>query len=407
MSLADTPENAAFREEARAWISANAPRHLDAALEAASLGALELDDIPVAEQKAWQKLKADAGWACLAWPHGYGGRGATPTQRIVWHEEEGRYARLSALFHNGQGMCAPTLMAHAAEAQKAALLPRIASGEDVWCQLFSEPAAGSDLAGLRTRAKRDGDGWRIDGQKAWTSGAQHAQYGLLIARSDPHAPKHKGLTAFFLDMRSPGVEVRPLRQMNNRRDFNEVFFSGVRIPDEQRLGEVGDGWRVALTTLMNERLSIGLEMPTGFEALFEFCRASEMLGDPRVCARVAQFAVEARGLRNFVRGSLATLARGETPGPENSVTKLAAGRLMQEIAAFALDLQGQRGMLVRREDAPCAGAFQEMLLRAPATRVEGGTDEILRTIIGERVLGLPADTRVDKDIPFSAIGGGA
>jgi alkylation response protein AidB-like acyl-CoA dehydrogenase len=406
----DDEAAAGFRAAARAWVQANAPWDIKAAIDRSPPGALEIDDDLISAQKAWQKKKSEAGWACLHWPRVHGGRGATPLERIIWRQEEGSFARLSSLFHNGQTMGAPTLMDYAGDAQKAALLPKIASGEQVWCQLFSEPSAGSDLAGLRTRARRDGDRWVIDGQKIWTSHGQDADFGILIARSDFEAPKHKGLTAFFIDMHAPGVEARPIRQMNDQSGFAEVFFTDLIIPDAQRLGEVGEGWKVALTMLSHERLAIGLEMPTGYDELFEYCAGLTLssgpaLEDPGVVSRLAGFEQRASGLHNFMLGSMARFARGELPGPENSIVKLAAGRMMQDIAAFALDLQDEAGILVGADEKGFAGRFQGMLLRAPATRIEGGSDQILRNVIAEHVLGMPPDLRVDKDRPFSQIAG--
>jgi acyl-CoA dehydrogenase len=289
-------------------------------------------------------------------------------------------------------------------------LPPLAAGEEIWCQLFSEPAGGSDLAGLRTRAEPASDGsgdWIINGSKIWTSGAQSSQWGLLITRTDPNVPKHKGLTMFFLSMSTPGVEVRPIKQANGDSGFNEVFFNDVRIPDAQRLGAVGQGWEVSLTTLMNERLSIGSGMSTGFPELFRFCMEAEFDGAPAVDdaavrSRLAQFAVKQSGLKYTGMRALTALSKGQTPGPENSIGKLVAGATMQELAMFALDLQGQAGV-VRDDDAPMDGRFQAMLLRSPATRIEGGSDEILRNIIAERVLGLPGDIRVDKNVAFKDI----
>lgn len=409
MNFDDTPEEAAFRAEARAWISANAPHELKDDLENAGFGGLNLSGVdPMQAMKAWQKKKYDAGWACLHWPKEYGGRGATPIERVIWGQEEGVYGKLSGTFIIGHGMCGPTLMAWASEEQKRQYLNPMAAGEDIWCQLFSEPAGGSDLAGLRTRAVKDGDDWVINGQKIWTSGAQHCQYGILITRTDPTVPKHKGLTMFFLDMKSPGVEIRPIKQVNGASGFNEVYFTDVRIPDSQRLGGVGQGWQVSLTTLMNERLSIGSGMPTGFEELFDFaCRLDTGEGvavdDKAVRSKLADWACRASGLKYTGMRAISALSRGETPGPENSIGKLVAGATMQDIATFALDLMGQYGAVSDPEMASAQSRFQAMLLRSPATRVEGGTDEILRNIIAERVLGLPADVRVDKDVPFEKI----
>ncbi len=412
MNFDDTPEEAAFRAQARAWLDANAPKELEAELKQATFGSNPIRSVdPMVASKAWQKKKADAGWACLHWPKAYGGRGATPIERVIWGQEEGPYSVLSGVFLIGHGMCGPTLMEWASEEQKRTLLSAMASGEEIWCQLFSEPAGGSDLAGLRTRAEPANDGsgdWIVNGQKIWTSGAQHCDYGILITRTDPGVPKHKGLTMFFLDMRSPGVEIRPIKQANGQSGFNEVYFTDVRIPDAQRLGAVGNGWAVSLTTLMNERLSIGSGMPTGYPELFDFCMNMQLedgpaVDNPMVRSRLAQYAVKASGLKYTGMRAISALSRGETPGPENSIGKLVAGASMQELAMFALDLQGQAGVLSDPAQSEAMGRFQAMLLRTPATRVEGGTDEILRNIIAERVLGLPGDIRVDKDVAFKDI----
>jgi alkylation response protein AidB-like acyl-CoA dehydrogenase len=411
MNFDDTPEEAAFRQEARSWIDANAPKHLHDALANAGFGTGPQGFDVMAEAKAWQKKKSDAGWACLHWPKAYGGRGATPIERVIWGQEEGVYASLAGAFIIGHGMCGPTVMAFATEEQKRRYLPPLAAGEEIWCQLFSEPAGGSDLAGLRTKAEpaEDGSGdWIINGQKIWTSGAHYSDMAILITRTDPNVPKHKGLTMFFLSMKNPGIEVRPIKQANGQSGFNEVYFTDVRIPDAQRLGAVNDGWKVSLTTLMNERLSIGAGMTTGFAELFDLCARIETpdglaIDDRAVRSRLATWATRASGLKYTGFRAISALSRGETPGPENSIGKLVAGATMQDIAAYALDLQGQAGVMVDPEIAAAVGRFQAMLMRSPATRVEGGTDEILRNIIAERVLGLPADIRVDKDVPFNQI----
>ena len=409
MNFDDTPQEAAFRAEARAWIAANAPHELHDDLAALGFGSSARNRATSLDaSKAWQKKKFDAGWACLHWPRDYGGRGATPIERVIWGQEEGVYGKLSGVFIIGHGMCGPTVMAYADEATKRRLLPPLASGENIWCQLFSEPAGGSDLAGLRTRAEKDGDGWVINGQKIWTSGAQHSDYGLLITRTDPTVPKHKGLTMFWIDMKSPGVEVRPIKQANGASEFNEVYFTDLRVPDSQRLGAVGDGWKVSLTTLMNERLAIGGSMATGFSELFEFCTRIETeaglaIDDRAVRSRLADWAVKTSGLRYTGMRAQSAISKGENPGPENSIGKLVAGSMMQEIAMFALDLQAEGGAIADPELAAFGARFQAMLARSPATRIEGGSDEILRNIIAERVLGLPADIRVDKDVPFNKI----
>lgn len=411
MNFDDTPAEAAFRAEIRSWIDGNAPHHLAPELSRATFGhSGVISEDPIAAARAWQRKKYEAGYACLAWPREYGGGGRGPIERILWMQEEGPYSALSRLYNITHGMCGPTMMAWADDPTRRRLIPEMARGDAIWCQLFSEPAAGSDLAGLRTRAERTADEqhWVVNGQKIWTSLAHEAGYGLLLARTDPDAPKHKGLTMFYLDMRTPGIDVRPIRQANGQLHFNEVFFDDVAIPDSQRLGDVGQGWQVSLTTLMNERLSIGSGMPTGFQELFDYCRTTFCEGAPlsdqgAVRLQLADFAIRDSGLRFTAMRAMTALSRGEMPGPENSIGKLVAGSTMQELAAFAMDLQGERGLLTSPEESAAMGKFQAMLLRAPGTRIEGGTDEILRNIIAERVLGLPAEHRVDKNVPFKDI----
>ncbi|MGV2981299.1 acyl-CoA dehydrogenase [Camelimonas sp. ID_303_24] len=409
MNFDDTPEEAKFRAEVRAWISANAPHDLDEDLKKSGLAGLRLPgrDIMV-ESKAWQKKKADAGWAVPHWPKEYGGRGVTPIERVIWQQEEGLYNQLAQPFAIGQGMCGPTVMAYASEDLKRKYLPKLASGEEIWCQLFSEPAGGSDVAALRTRAeKADGsDEWVINGQKIWTSGAQYSDYGILLTRTDPNVPKHAGLTMFIVDMKAPGVEVRPIHQMNGGRGFNEVFFENVRINDSHRLGAVNDGWNVALTTLMNERMSIGSRLATGFPEIFSFVADFQLPDGPAidnaaVRAKLADWAVKSSGLRYTAFRAISSLSKGERPGPENSIGKLVAGVMTQDIAKYAMELEAEAGLLTSQEDAPAAALFQNMVMNTPGMRIAGGTDEILRNIIAERVLGLPGDVRVDKNVPFN------
>jgi len=409
MNFDDTPQEAEFRARVRSWLAANVPTGLKGELDLSGFGHLHLHSVDrIAAAKAWQKKKFDAGWAALRWPTEYGGAGADPIEQVIWNEEEGVYGKLADPFAIGLGMCGPTVMAWASEAQKRELLPRLAAGEDIWCQLFSEPVAGSDLAGIRTKAVRDGDQWAINGQKIWTSGAHDADWGLLITRTDPTVLKHRGLTMFFVDMKSTGIEVRPIRQMNEESVFNEVYFTDFRISDGQRLGDVGQGWTVALTTLMNERMTLGGLMATGVPQLLDLCTTLETenglaIDDPQVRSQLAKFAIKASGLQYSAFRSISALSRGQEPGPENSISKLVAGQTMQDVARFGLNLQGEAGLLQDPEYAPDRARFQELLMRSPATRVEGGTDEILRNIIAERVLGLPADIRADKGLPFDKI----
>ena len=409
MNFDDTPQEAAFRKEARSWIDANAPKELENELSRPSVGRIKLEHMDIiTASKAWQKKKAQAGWACLHWPKEYGGRGAAPIERVIWQQEEGVYDKLSGVFLIGQGMCGPTMMAYASEDQKRRYLPPLASGEEIWCQLFSEPSAGSDVAGLRTRAEKKGDDWIINGQKIWTTGAHYSDYGILLTRTDSGVPKHKGLTMFFLDMKSPGVLVKPIKQANGQQEFNEVYFTDVKIPDAQRLGAVGDGWNVSLTTLMNERMSIGARVSTGFPEMFAFCSSlvtenGPAIEDRAVRSKLANWAVRNSGLKYTSYRSISALSRGERPGPENSIGKLVAGSMLQDMAMFATDLEGGAGVLTDPALAEAAGQFQSMLLRSPSDRIAGGTDEILRNIIAERVLGLPGDIRVDKDLPFNQV----
>ncbi|MEO8298932.1 MAG: acyl-CoA dehydrogenase family protein [Burkholderiales bacterium] len=408
MDFQDTPREAEFRAKARAWIAVNAPQELHDELARAPFGHIDLvGRSALAASKDWHRRKAAGGWACLTWPRDYGGQGASAIDNVIWHQEEGVYSKLAGPFMVAQGSFGPTLIAWGSEAQKQVHLPRIVAGEEVWCQLFSEPGAGSDLAGVRTRAVPDGEGWLINGQKMWSSGAHEADFGVLLVRTNPDVPKHKGLTMFLLDMHAPGVEVRPIRQITNQSHVNEVYMTDVRLADAHRLGPVDKGWQVALTMLMNERNSIGNQMQTGFEEVFSLAARLPQgdgvaLDDPAVVSRLAELAARANGLKYTNYRIQTALSQGDEPGPELSIMKLVAASTMQEAAMFALDLQGPAGMVMdMTEDGD--DLFQMMLLRSAGARIEGGTDEIMRTIIAERVLGLPQDMRADKDVPFSAI----
>ena len=398
MDFNDTAEEAAFRAEVRAWLGANAPSKDELA---------GLDDVQAA--KLWQKRKYDAGWACIRWPSEYGGRGASAIEQVIWNQEEAKFATPGSVFAIGQGMAAPTLMAWASEEHKRKHLPPLASGEHIWCQLFSEPAGGSDLAALRTRAEKDGDEWVINGQKIWTSGAHYSDYGILVVRTDPDVPKHKGLSYFFLDMRSPGIDIRPIKQISGGANFNEVYFTNVRVPDDQRLGAVGQGWQVALTTLMNERMAIGGGGGgMGFRQVFNLARSVEKDGAPaiedaHVRSKLATWYAQEAGLKYTGYRALSALSRGETPGPENSIGKLVAASKTQDMASFAMDLLELSGAMTDPQHAEAYGLFQNAFMAAPGGRIAGGSDEIMRNILAERVLGLPQDVRVDKGIPFSEV----
>ena len=402
MDFSDTPAEAAFRAEARAWLEANQPTEEDLA---------GLDGLQQA--KLWQKRKFDAGWACIRWPKEYGGRGASAIEQVIWNQEEARTGTTFGVFGIGQGMAAPTLMSWATEEQKLEHLPPLASGEHIWCQLFSEPAGGSDLAALRTNAVKDGDEWVINGQKIWTTGAHFSDYAILVLRTDPNVPKHKGLTYFFLDMKSPGIEVKPIKQISGDSGFNEVYFTDVRVSDAQRLGAVGQGWQVALTTLMNERAAIGAGGGgAGFRQLFDLATRVQIddrpaIEDRSVRAKLANWYVQEAGLRYTGYRSLTALSRGELPGPENSIGKYVGASKGQDMASFAMDLLAMSGTITDPEFADAAGLFQDAYMGAPGGRIAGGTDEIMLNILAERVLGLPQDVRVDKGIPFNEVPTGA
>jgi acyl-CoA dehydrogenase len=391
MDLNDTPGEAAFRARARAFLQAHAMSPLP--------GAAPDDPQVVGTAKVWQACKKDNGWACLTWPEEYGGRGLSPIEQVIWNQEEARYNTPPNLFVVGIGMLGPAIMAHGTVEQKARYLPPMARGDEIWCQLFSEPAAGSDLAGLRTAAVRDGDDWVINGQKIWTTFAKLSEWGVIVARTDRAVSKHAGLTCFIVNMRSPGIEVRAIRQIDGRADFNEVFFTDCRVPNANRLDAIGNGWAVARTILMHERVAIG-SGGGGLkaEAMLDLAAACGMADDSAVRQRIADFYVRASGLKYTSYRTLTALSRGQTPGPEGSIGKLVGASLIQEMSSFGIELQGPAGTLMNEPHA-CQATY----LGSPGGRIAGGTDEIMRNILAERVLGLPTEPRLDKDVPFDKV----
>ena len=404
MNFDDTPQQAEFRAAARRFLCANAT------LKSESPARQETEEEFVKRARDWQKLKAENGWACLSYPAEFGGREASPIESIIWSQEEARYDVPTGPLAIGLGMCGPTMIAYASEEKKHERLPRMINGDDIWCQLFSEPSAGSDLANLRTRCEQDGDDWIINGQKIWTSGAHYSDWGILVTRSDPTVPKHRGLTFFFVDMRSEGVEVRPIRQISGESHFNEVYFNNVRIPDSQRLGPVGGGWRVSITTLMNERLAVGNARGADVPHLMRLAAQLEIDGqaalkNSAVRSNIARWYCQMSGLRNTEYRVISALSRGETPGPENSIMKIVSASKMQEIGSFGVDLMGPAGIIAGADDDEAleVSLFHSNFLFAPGLRIAGGSDEILRNIIAERVLGLPPEIRLDKEIPFNEV----
>jgi alkylation response protein AidB-like acyl-CoA dehydrogenase len=355
----------------------------------------------------------DAGLAWVHFPEGNGGLGLEPKVQKVINERLTGAGAPPAYPRNpiGYGMGAPTVVTHGSEAQKARFLRPLFTGEEVWCQMFSEPGAGSDVASLATTAVRDGDEWIVNGQKVWTTLAHLARWGMLIARTDPDAPKHKGLTYFVVDMHAPGVEVRPLRQMTGDAEFNEVFFNDVRIPDAERLSEPGDGWRVALTTLMNERVAIGGAIPKRGTGLIREAMKVWERSETRDAVHRDQLTrlwIEAEVLR-LTNIRAAQLRSVGTPGPEGSVGKALAAEFNKRLMSFAVNLMGAEGMLYstyemqRPEGALRWDCTQKAFLRMRANSIEGGTTEVMKNILGERVLGLPGDVRVDKDLPWNEV----
>ncbi len=402
MDFKDTPEQAQFREQIRAWLKENAQpktetetvRELSARYQQA---------------RAWYKKKAAAGYACLEWPKKYGGAGLTPIHKLIWSQEVAHYDEPDDYFVIGLGNCGPAIMHFTEEPLRSKLLQRMAANEDVWCQLFSEPGAGSDVAGLKTSAKQADNGeWRINGQKIWTSGAAHCDYGVVLCRSDTTVSKYKGLTMFIIDMRQPGVEVRPIKQMDRGQHFNEVFFNDAVVSDQYRLGAVGGGWEAALLVLMNERMAITAAVPNGFAEFFEFVRSAELDGKPirnhpLVRDRLAEWHCMDAGVRAGFYRMFTAVAQGGMPGAEGAIGKLVAGKMNQDIAQFTLQLMGAAGAIHDPKIAHENAYFQDAILYTPGIRLAGGTDEIMRNIIAEQVLGLPQEPRADKGIAFEDI----
>jgi alkylation response protein AidB-like acyl-CoA dehydrogenase len=375
VDLTLSPSEEAFRDELRAWLSGNQPgREPDG-----DLAGFEF-------RRAWQRRLHDAGWAGVSWPREYGGRGATLVEQAIYNEEMVRAQAPSAANVLGLAMGGPTVIAHGTEEQKRRYLEPILAASEIWCQGFSEPGAGSDLAAVKTRAVRDGDAWVVTGQKVWTTLAQHAKWCMLVARTDPDAPKHQGLTYFLMDMEQDAVQVRPLRQITGESEFNELFIEEARIPDENIVGGEGNGWAVAITTLMHERatLAFGLQIAVklALRELMDLARDGGAARDPLVRDRLAQLYIESEVLRlNAYRG-LTAIMRDGVPGPEGSLGKWQWAEVNQALTELAMDLRGPRAVLYDE-------TWTFRFLRARANSIEGGTTEILKNIVAERVLGLP------------------
>ncbi|MEK7386626.1 MAG: acyl-CoA dehydrogenase [candidate division NC10 bacterium] len=396
MDFSLTPEQDAFRQTVRAWLKANLPR------EWKDLGRSDIPRIETYEiLKQWQRKLYDAGFVGLTWPKEYGGRGLTFMEELILQEEMALAKAPPILNVLGVGMAGPTIIACGTEAQKKRYPPKILSCEEIWCQGYSEPNAGSDLASLQTRAVKDGEDWVVNGQKAWTSFAQVADWMMLLARTDPNAPKHKGITYFLLDMKLPGITVKPLRQFTGDSEFNEVFFDNVRVHASQVLGGVNQGWQVGITTLMYERLTLGfglqMRLRIALDGLFELARKVEKSGrvltqDPLARQKLAQLWIDTECLRLTGARAITRLLRGEMPGPEASAGKIVWVETHQKLQELAMELEGPYAQLAKGSDwAVDGGAWQHSFLRSRANSIEGGTTEIQKNIIAERVLGLPKD----------------
>jgi alkylation response protein AidB-like acyl-CoA dehydrogenase len=375
VDLTFTDEQLAFRDELRDWLSSNPPG--DSPTD---------EDANYRWRTDWQRRLNDGGWAGVHWPKEYGGRGASLMETAIFFEELGRAGAPLPSNVLGLLLAGPTLMVWGDDRQKERYLPTILSAEEIWCQGFSEPEAGSDLAGLKTRAVKDGDEWVVTGQKVWTSGAQYSKWCMLVARTDQDAPKHKGLTYFVMDMEQEAVQVRPLVQITGEPEFNELFIEEARIPDENIVGGLGNGWKVALTTLMNERAGLGfflqVRMRQLLDKVFEEAAATGALDDPRIADKLADLHLRTEILRLTAYRGLSVIEQYGQPGPEGSLVKLLWSETNKQLTQVAADIVGPEALT---KGTP----WSYELLRARGNSIEGGTTEILKNIVAERVLGLP------------------
>ncbi|MBA3291205.1 MAG: acyl-CoA dehydrogenase family protein [Actinobacteria bacterium] len=385
MDFHDTPDEAAFRKELRAWISDNLP---DGWRESAPTSGRMDESV----SREWSKRLYDAGYAGLTWPKEYGGRDAPYTHQAIFLEESARAETPEHIGVIGLGMAGPTIIAHGTDEQKSAHLSKILSGEEVWCQGFSEPGSGSDLASLRTRAEDAGDHYVVTGQKVWSSFAHIADYCILVVRTDPSAAKHKGITYLLVDMHADGVEVRPLVQVTGDPEFNEIFFNDVKVPKTNVVGEANEGWGVAMTTLLHERGTLGFALTARLEVLVAkliiLAKETGAHDDLLIRDRVAQQWIELQALKFTNYRALTTLMRTGVPGPEGSIAKLHWSESNQRLGKLALEILGHRAQL-DGDDGVWSGYWQYQQLRSRGNTIEAGTSEILRNIIAERVLGLP------------------
>jgi alkylation response protein AidB-like acyl-CoA dehydrogenase len=402
MDIGDSPEEAAFRAEARAFLETHAELKRPGVTSEDELNRHDSDWMlhHLELCRRWQHVLYENGWAGITWPKEFGGRGGTNIQQAIYSEEESQFDVTSGVFSIGIGMVAPTLMVHGTPEQQERFLDPMLRGDELWCQLFSEPGAGSDLATLGTRAVRDGDEWVVDGQKVWNSYAQYADWGILIARTNPDAPKHRGITYFLLEMDTPGIEVRPLRQITGIAHFNEVFFSGVRIPVENVVGAVDGGWAVTHTTLANERAVIGVGGGgRNFDDVIALARRCGVTGDARFRQEIMQAYIRTAVLRYMGLRLRTAMSQGRPPGPEASVLKLMFSQHAARTGDLVLQMLGPHATLYG-DDALDRARWQDYFLNQFNVRIGGGTDEIQRNGIAERALGMPRDPMSDRDTPW-------
>jgi len=397
----DIQDIEAYRAAARAWLAKHAPRFTE------RHGLSQPEDLALARE--YQTLKSEAGYAAITQPRHLGGGGGSQLQKVVFALEESAYDLPTNYFAISLGQPIPIMVEYATEDQKARLAPPAIRGETIWCQLFSEPAAGSDLAALRLSARLDGDTWVLNGQKLWTSYAQYSDWAVVVARHDPNVPKHAGLTYFFLDMHAPGIEVRPIKLLSGGSHVNEVFFDDVRVPDSQRLGAIGDGFKIAIHTLMIERYSVMDPWGSGpnVQQMVEGLKTYQVNGRPAledgaVREAMADAIINNRALTEINRRAYAAMASGKQPGPEGSITKLITAAARLKLARTLMNTQGPAALELK-PGAEARTDFTLGWLSAPPSRVAGGTDQILRNTIAEKILGLPQDHRPDKGVPFNKI----
>lgn len=407
MDFNDNAQEAAFRAEARAWLAAHAPAHILTPGE-------KIPDTEEADRgRAWMRELYAGGWSGLTFPKALGGRGLSGPEAVIFAEEEGKYHLPKGPFTSiGTGMALPVIARHGSGEQKARFIEATLKGDITWCQLFSEPSAGSDLAALRTKAVRADDGsgdWIVNGQKVWSSWAHLTDWGILVVRTDPTLPKHKGLTFFVVDMKTPGIETRPIRQISGASEFNETFLTDVRIPDANRLGAEGEGWACCMTVLMGERLGSGAHR-SGVEPLIDYAAATPdghggtMLDDRAIRQQLAEALAEEQGERFFQARLRTMVSKGENPGALAGMVKLAYAGRYQKTNGLALELRGLAGIAPEAGDT-ATGDVQYDYIYSTVMRIAGGADEVLRNQIAERVLGMPGEVRMDKDVPFESLKG--